>query len=378
MVKKISYLIPDSDFASEDGQGGQVTHAKGILDGLVQNGIDVKLYGEPNIVRFIDSQNLKVIKPVNSFPLDFYYSYRMLKSAIHNEVDFYLIRKSVGVLIISILTLNFRMLGIKDKVVWEVNGLSLHNYRNGRIGKIFYWLSIIIHKVGLRNNKGIYVVTDFLKEELSEGTLSLKKNKIKVISNGGPGWQGVKSSNSIIRFIYFGVFQPYNDFKTIIDAFIDLKNEIDTHEIELHFCGYGVQEELITHYSIKRNDVFYWGPKNINQLYEEHIANERSIGIIPMSDDSSKLRSPIKMYDYLSLGMPILGTDKLSHNIQSKSDLLFHFYENKNVKSCKAAMSKFTDSNFNWDEVKNMARKSSKDNSWSSRMRDLLKFINVQ
>lgn len=368
---KSNYLIPDSDFASEKGKGGQVSHALGVLEGLKQNNVDVTLYAESNFKRFHNS--FVEIRAPKIDILDIIFSIKTLLKSRSCEV--LVIRKSIGILIVASLSLGLRLF-FKGKIVWEVNGFSFHNERyKGRIQSFAYKLIIIVHKLVFKKSNLVYVVSEDLKEELKKGIFAVREEKIIVINNGGPKYIGTTLGNSKnIRLIYFGVFQEYNDFETIIKAFIKIRST--NKNIELHFVGYGPLEYLIKSYS-NINGLFYWGPKTYAELLSESIISYRSIGLIPMNDENSRLRSPVKLYEYLSLGMPVLTTDKIKFSNDDLNQRTHYFYKNQNISSCVDVLNYFLNlRSEHWKEIKKEVEIKCNSNTWSRKMELLQNKIN--
>jgi len=105
---KITYILPDPNFASAKGKGGQVSHALGVIDGIERNNIDIQVLGEKNISRFYGGRNIRYIEGISGGYLinTIIYAYKCLAISSSNDSDAILIRKSVGTLLLGILTLN--------------------------------------------------------------------------------------------------------------------------------------------------------------------------------------------------------------------------------------------------------------------------------
>lgn len=360
---KSNYIIPDSDFASEKGKGGQVSHALGILEGLKHNNIDITLFAERNFKRFHNS--FTEIKVPKIDILDIIFSIKAL--LISKSCEVLIIRKSIGILVVAFFSFGLRLF-FNGKIVWEVNGFSFHNERHkGRLQLLIYKLILIVHKLVFKRSDLVYVVSTDLKEELIKGIFAIREEKIVIINNGGPKYIGADFKNSKkIKFIYFGVFQEYNDFETIIKAFLDVRSKND--DIELHFVGYGPLENLINNYS-NNNGLFYWGPKTYSELSTNSIISYRSIGLIPMNDENSGLRSPVKLYEYLSLGMPVVTTDTIKFKKGVLNQKIHCFYKNKNMRSCIDVLNYFVDlSSQDWREIKKEVEIKCNSNTWSRKM----------
>lgn len=377
---KITYVLPDPNFASAKGKGGQVSHALGVIDGIERNNIDIQVLGEKNISRFYGGRNIRYIEGISGGYLinTIIYAYKCLAISSSNDSDAVLIRKSVGTLLLGILTLNFRLIKSPKNVFWEVNGYTFENYNTNIFGAALYNLSVLAHKILLRKSQGIYVVSDALKEKISSGFFSINPEKIIVIPNGGPNWKGfIKEEKKATKFIFFGVFQSYNDFSCVIEAFKLLKDKYTN--VELHFCGYGKEEDFIEEESRMDEDIYFWGSKVFDNLYNEGIATKKSIGLIPLKEiGTSKILSPIKMFEYIALGMPIVVSNaaKLSNDVDMKG-LIFTYQAGNNIDLARV-MEEVLENNSIWENIESKSKNLVKENNWASRMKELIKFINIK
>lgn len=377
----VSYLIPEPEFASADGQGGAVSHVQGVSEGLREHNVSICILGERKIQKYIKNFKVECIPKSDMGYLfnKLIFAYRGWTKAQNDDHDVLLVRKNIGILLLSLLTFNFRLIGGgKNKLYWEVNGLTLTNLKKHMVGWLAYYFILLIHKLVLRNGDGVYVVSESLKEELTSGFLGMQTKKIKVIPNGGPNWIGPNQSamDDSVKFIYFGVFQPYNDFKLLIKGFKKL-NKRYKEEVELHFCGYGKMESIISKASKENNQIHYWGSQKLQSLHEKGLASNRAVGLIPMHDeDSARLGSPIKLFDYLALGMPVITSDitNLNKEFSVNETKLVTKYKNHDVDSLCNVMSLFLE-DIEWDKFHSIAKTSVLTNSWNNRMKNLKNFM---
>jgi glycosyltransferase involved in cell wall biosynthesis len=382
---KLTYILPGKFFASEEGRGGQVAHALGVIKGLAQNNLSVTVVGEPNlqnkyVKNTIDGVTFESINK-DSFPIPIVsklkFAYKCTKKATVGRRDAVLIRKNIYILLICFFTLGFKLSKVRQPVYWEVNGLSLQNLLKYPVIRYIYYFILFIHKIILRQSDGVYVVSKSLKEELSSGFFAVDSKKVRVIPNGAPPWLGPKYlEGQPFRFIFFGVFQPYNDFTGIIEAFKRLKNEVD-NQIELHFCGYGKQQDIIKEETVNAKDIYYWGPMIPNDLHYENIATFKSVGLIPLKNiTNSKFLSPVKLFDYAALGMPVIVSSATNIDHYPAIEGVIYEYEAENMSSLVKVMKDIMHDEELWSEISFLTEKATKRNSWKERMALFKEMIN--
>lgn len=383
-MNKITYILPDSDFFNR--LCGRVSHAKGIIDGLIDNNVEVNVYSEERINIYIDNQD-KLIKTnfIGGDELSFFskilFTFKMLNSAINNESGSILIRKTIFSSLFFIFKLDF-FCKRKSKIYWEVNGLTGEKYKESKFLYFIYFLLIILNKISLRRSNGIYVVNQQLKESLSSGFFRVNPDIIKIITNGGPESvpfvskeKGIKN----INFVFFGVYQKYNEFDIVIESFKSFKKK-HTNSSKLYFIGSGVELDKIKKISSKENDIIIINAMSHQKLSSmDFIQDEFSIGLIPLKDNfTSTILSPIKMFDYMSLGMPIIVSNVVNFNgyIINKTNVFE--YEAGNKISLESCFSYFIKNTPNFNELYNVSIENANSNTWSIKMEELLGFINAK
>lgn len=378
------YFLSGSDFFSR-GPGGQVSHAVGILNGISDNYKDVCVYSEDNVSKY--SHRLKGTVKVETFGTGGGTLFSILMSIrflfLINKIskssnEHILIRKNVAWMIVWLITLGFRLVNVDhNKIYWEVNGLTFERFKHKKFGSILYSLGLAFNVLMLRNSAGIYVVNNYLRDSLIQGLFSVDTSKVVSISNGGPDFSYSEVTNDVksaIRFVFYGVFQSYNNFQLVIDAFNQLSESFP--EASLYIVGYGKEKEHIKDLVSYSPNIHILEPKEHHELLSCSIVNSKSVGLIPLKDDfGSRFLSPIKMFDYFSLGMPVIASSTLNYRLDYSVDGGVYVYDSDNLDSLVSVMKSFFRSDYDWCEQKVVAKVNSELNSWTSKMSQLYQFF---
>lgn len=380
---KLSYVLTGPFFFSDEGPGGKASHALGIINGLQANSVELDVIAEENIFRFLtsplDGVTIQSMKKRGKGKIEeVRFAIRCMQQAKKNNHDI-LIRKNFISLILCLFTFNFRSLGIRTRIYWEVNGFSLGRWKGYKkyLKAFYYPMILVLHKFVLRFSSGIYVVSESLKDQLIKGFCSVPTKKLIVIPNGGPPFLGpcYSKEETPFKFIFFGVFQAYNAFELVCEAFEILESEVK-ERVELHFIGYGKEAKIIEKLANKNPNIYRWQPKIATELHFEGIASFKSVGLIPLKGIiNSKFLSPIKLFDYIALGMPIIISDTaIIRDCVAIEDLLFT-YETGSTASLVKLMKQVMNESSLWENIGTYTRRATNSNSWQVRMKELKLFI---
>ncbi len=111
-----------------------------------------------------------------------------------------------------------------------------------------------------------------------------------------------------VRFVYSGSIDVDRSIKEMIDAFFMLNNK---YNISLDLLGPIHNEELreyINHKQEESDALTYRGVLSYTDAIE--VVSQCSIGLMVMHRGRSKeMSSPLKMFEYLGLGLPIIASD---------------------------------------------------------------------
>ena len=308
---EIFYILPKLDYFS-DGYRGRVTHAIGVANGLDENKILLSIYSNQDIVLFSKdfNKNIKLFpirasRYFNNMFSNFIWQIKLFnyvrEGIKETKPKIVICRYAVRNVIFNLLLSSY----IKKQCisVMEINSLAYHQYH-----KLVLFLRKLIMWVEVRQLNRfnfLYVISKKIRADLY---IHNCKSEVTVIPNalGGlsPKLKTRKTKDNCIRIIYFGKFQPYYDFKIVISVFKKIK--VDFADVELHFWGNGVQYQDALNFSDNFAGIYFHGEynrKDLNNLF--NLKND--VFILPLkSNDLGEIVSPIKMFEYMSFGLPII------------------------------------------------------------------------
>lgn len=221
----------------------------------------------------------------------------------------------------------------KSYLIVEINGFTFERYVSTRIHQKVYKLWLALHAPLSRIVDRYYVVNNALSQDIS---LFDDIKKTFVGYNGAPlkyepveRFIGEKSD-----FVFIGNLRAYNDWNLLRNYF-----SRNPHH-ELHIVGFGESESEIYKMSSLRN-VTYHGYMERDKYLKLIGELSNPCGLVPVKRHfGDKYLSPIKLGEYLSLGMPVIMSSNIDSvaNVTSLSNVLI--YETGSESSFKDAVKK--------------------------------------
>lgn len=173
-------------------------------------------------------------------------------------------------------------------------------------GSLFEKVSRKYEKICYKTCDGITVTTEEIKNTISK-TYNISKDKIKVIPNGVDikTYKPVKEKKR--RIIYSGNIGHAQDLEKVILAVKEINKK---YPIQFYLVGDGDIKRDLEKFLKKEgldNIVIFTGLLPRGKIPE--LIAESTIGVAPLKNlDTLKYAIPTKVYEYMSCGIPFIGT----------------------------------------------------------------------
>ncbi|MCE2495894.1 MAG: glycosyltransferase family 4 protein [Flavobacteriales bacterium] len=188
-----------------------------------------------------------------------------------------------------------------------------------------------------------------------------------------------KLHDSPVRFIYAGSFKKWKGLDTLIDAVKILSK--DEPELCVTICG-GSESEVESMQARCRewsiNEFIHWrGYLNDHELQKEY--ERHHAAILPNTTEtiSARYTSPLKLFEYLAHGLPIVASDlpSLREVLDDHSAL---FFTAENPQALAQAMSKIAAQSDLRLAMSERNATFAQQFSWENRAKNLVKFVHEQ
>ena len=364
------YIIPKADFFLQ-GRGGAVSHVVGAAEGLLDNEQNVFVDGCQGVEEYISNDRLVSRYSTRS-------RFRIIDDLLNalSVIAFYSkkegvilhFRKTWSLLVaICLRPICFRSLRRNNKVIFEVNGLSFEN-RKDFSGKLFFYLSSSLTARVLSGSSLVYVVSESIRDALNKKGCE----SVVVIPNGSPKYIGsVMSKDGDPGMIFYGKFRAYNEFHVLREAFHLICERMP--RFKLYIVGFGPEEGEINRLFNDVSGVSVYGETSLEGISDLICQHAGPIcGVVPVRDASgSDFLSPIKLFDYFSLGLPAIVSSSVRLDTYLEECTAVKTYSAGDAESlARTAMSLFDSTIFLSAQLS--AKNASYATSWSSRMKQLL------
>lgn len=113
----------------------------------------------------------------------------------------------------------------------------------------------------------------------------------------------VKNKNNIFRIFYAGVLTPDRDFRSLVDASVNLD------DVTIEIAGYGYYEEEIKELSIKCSRLAYLGSIKYDTVIKKTCGADLLFALYDPNVPNNRYASPNKLFEAMMCGKPILVSD---------------------------------------------------------------------
>lgn len=294
MSKNVLYVLFQKNYFSQ-GMRGRVSHAKGFAKGLSENNHHVTILSGPGAENHIDfdrNANLSY-KAINSL-----FFFRVMLFMIKGRGDYDLIVcrwKPLYALLFTIVRLFFKI-----EVVFEVNSITSLSWK-GAIKRFLAFLDLR----ALINRHKLILVSESLIQQICMSLRIEHCNADYTVIPNGYDEKVFKQldinlcKKSTFNLVYFGTKQNYYDWDLLYSC-IDKLAKFN----QLLLFGFTENRE--------NGNVQYFGRYSADELGQKLSLIKNPILILHSKDcDIARNGSPMKMFEYLALGVPMIISDVL-------------------------------------------------------------------
>ncbi|MEZ9779136.1 glycosyltransferase [Vibrio cyclitrophicus] len=318
----IGYILPRADFFTR-GINGSVTHAKGISNGLSKVVEKIVIYSGLCSDKYISSENIQHV----NIESDFLFNLALIRKLFINRkaLDFVIVRYSTkwGWFYCMALNVLFR-----NRWAFEVNSFGFQQLSNVETGN-HSLLCFALKRIELYVIKRSFIV-NCVSDSL---TKIIRNDNLNVFTLPNASYVNNKLFESVafdgsaskVKLVYMGLFHSYYDLVSIVNS-VKLMSSL---EVELHLYGEGELSHLMEQAANKSRNIYFHGRYKFDEVVSKGALDGKTFLILPYKDKTiANFGSPTKLFEYLSLGLPIIST-KVGQPYQLLADVDFvYFYEN--------------------------------------------------
>ena len=195
-------------------------------------------------------------------------------------------------------------LGLKDKIhhFSDIHGLASAEYIENQFIKHeeLHYEYLISRESGVFEKSGYLVVVSTPMKEYIQRKFNTKA-KIIIVPNGADFQNQVAKYTTPLKIIYGGIFAFWED----VDSYLDLAKMRNGAE-EFYLVGKGpLEQHLLDRIHKEKIKVRFLGSMKKPDALK--LFSQMSIGIAPsVATLTRKVASPIKVFDYLACGLPVI------------------------------------------------------------------------
>lgn len=240
---------------------------------------------------------------------------------------------------------------------------------------LYYTLLDVLYELTLPYASTIITLSEPIRDDLQE-SYNVKPARIQLVPLGvdsdkfRPESEQDRATEPL-DIVYMGSIASRRGIDMCIRALAS--DELET-DVRLHLVGDGPEETIqrlrdISHKSNSENRVKWHG--YIDHSSMPQTLNEMDVAISPLpAHDSYEVSSPAKVYEYLSMGLPIICSDIRAHNHLLSEGVTGFFFDPSSQTSLVAAINRVGQlDSTTWKTIREEALQEGRQHDWTNRMK---------
>lgn len=375
-LSHVTFFVPNYRFFEKYGFiGGHIEHVKGTVEGLLGNDISIEIISSNDISEIRDefpvsnpNFSIKSIDALFGWA-DHYvrFAWAMLRRIFSSNADEWIyFRYSTSFLPILFLFLLLRRIFCpRLRLFVESNSFASNYYRHMRIfDRALGWFEY-----------DLVLVSPNLQEHWYNVAGELSKPRVHIVPNGILESKCLPVGEKLSEFqslTYLGVLKSNYGIEELCDSFSSIANEAG---LTLDIIGDGpIKDFLIAKYADTKQ-IRFLGALRGKKL-ASYLTDNKFVFVYPGVDCFS-FQSPVKLYDYLAFGKPIISVRQqnaeavigdfkstIMCEVNTSAELLSAITE---LRSKKSYLDQY---------VKSAQEEAMEKFGWTSRIKHLLKSLN--